>query len=332
MQESLVRKRAAELGGRFVQTWADEFVSATDVRWAELVEFQKLMGEIQPGDHLIVWRLDPLDGSPLGTVGALEWLFDRGVSVHVLEYGGLQVDLDAQSGRLLTTILAEFARLLVEFRPEAVRQSIRWRKERGLAYNKMPELGKCRRYTYTARDGKRARVGFDIWDPADCDIMREIWRRHELEGETLYSIARDLKARDVRRWDARPWVPDGCRRQRGTGKRYPLNSRCIQRAFWRYTAMLAQGCDLQDMEPPPQDVQRAIRRLTEHRLRWTKKGQPGRLPKEVRDLLERSDLEALSEVTPRSSGRDGFTRDRANSCAWVGRAPAGRDLVRRDYE
>jgi hypothetical protein len=130
-------------------------------------------------------------------------------------------------------------------------------------------------------------------------VIREIWRRHE-EGETLYSIAKDLKARDVRRWDGRPWVPDGCCRQRGAGKRYPLNSRTVQRAFWRYTAMLAQGCDLQDMEPVPQDVQRAVRRLKEHRLRWTTKGQPGRLPQEVRNLLERHDLEGLAEITPRS--------------------------------
>jgi hypothetical protein len=32
----------------------------------------------------------------------------------------LQVDLDAQSGRLLTKLLAEFARLLVAYRREAV--------------------------------------------------------------------------------------------------------------------------------------------------------------------------------------------------------------------
>ena len=299
MQEELIRKKAEQMGGRLVRTWVDDDVSATDVRWSERRGFTGLMGDLQPGDHLIVTRLDRLERSPLGTVAALEWLVERGVCVHVLDYGGMQLDLDKTTGQSLVMILGEFARLLVDFPREAVRQSIRWRKERGLAYNKMPELGKCRRYTYTSRNGKMARVGFDVWDPGECDVIREIWRRHE-EGETLYSIAKDLKARDVRRWDRTPWVPGGCQRQGGSGKRYPLNLRTVQRVFWRYAAILAAGKGLQDLEPVPQEVQRAIRRLKEHRLRWTTKGQPGRLPREICILLERNDLEALSEITPRS--------------------------------
>ena len=64
--------------------------------------------------------------------------------------------------------------------------------------------------------------------------------------------------------------------------------------------MLAQGCDLQDLQPAPEHVKIARARIYEHRLRWTKRGQPGRLPREICILLERNDLEALSEITPRS--------------------------------
>ena len=303
IQEEMILAKAETLKGRWVHCRREEQTSVTDVPWNERPEFKKLMSELEPGDHLVIWQLDQLDRSPLGTVAALEWFFDRGVSVHVLEYGGLQVDLDAQSGRLLTKLLAEFARLLVDYRREAVRQSVRWRKERGLAYNKMPELGKRRTYKripLLRKPGATKRQGYDTWGPQDCDVIREIWRRHELEDETLYSIAKDLKARDVRRWDGKLWVPAGYGRRPGT-KRYPFNSRTVQRAFWRYTARLAaQGHDLQDLPARPEDVQLAIRRLKEHRLRWTKKGQPGRLPQEVCNLLEQNDLDALSEITPRS--------------------------------
>ena len=302
VQEEMILAKAKTLEGQWVRCHRDEQTSATDICWSERPEFQKLMHQLEPGDHLIIWRLDRLDRSPLGMVAALEWLVDRGVCVHILEHNRMQIDLDKRAGRLLVMILAEFARLLVDFPREALRESIRWRKECGRACSRVPQLGKCRRYKYTTRGGKRTRVAFDIWDGGECDVIREIWRRHE-EGETLYSIAKDLKARDVRRWNGKPWVPDGCRRQPVAGKRYPLNPRTVQRAFWRYTAMLAQGRDLHDMEPAPQHVERAIHRLKKHRLRWTKQGQPGRLPREIRELLERNDREALSEITPRSWGK-----------------------------
>jgi DNA invertase Pin-like site-specific DNA recombinase len=299
MQEGLIRKKVEQLGGRFVRTFADESVSATDIPWPQRRGFMTLMARLRPGDHLIIWRLDRLDHCPVGTVAALERVVDRGVCLHVLDHGGMQLDLDEEAGRLLVVLLGHFAELMVTYRREAARQSICWRKDRGLAYNRLPELGKCR-IPHSTPDRKRTGIAFDLWDSGECDVIREIWRRHELEGETLYAIAKDLKARDARRWDGRPWVPRGCQRQTGSGKRYPFNPRTVQRAFWKYVAMLAAGKDLQDLEPAPQNVQQAVRRLQEHRLRWTGKGQPGRVPQEIRELLERNDLKGLPELTPRS--------------------------------
>lgn len=301
VQEEMILARAESLEGRWVHCREDGDPSAADVRWSKRPAFRELMRELEPDDHLIVWRLDRLDRTLLGMVAALEWPVKKGVCVHILEHGGLQMDLDQSTGRILVMLLAATARLLVDCRREALPESIQLRKGAGMAYNKLPRLGKCRMPTDIFRNGKRTLIGCDVWDGGECDVIREIWWRHE-QGETLYSIAKDLRARDARRWNGAPWVPDGSRRQRGAGKRYPLNSRTVQRAFWRYTAMLAQGCDLWDIAPAPQDVQRAIWRLKEYRVRWTRKGQRGRVPKEVRALLERKDLAALSEITPKSWG------------------------------
>jgi len=302
MQEDAIRRKVATLPGQLVEIFADEFVSATETRWCERAGFVGLMEELRPGDRLIMTRMDLIERNPFATLDGLRWLWEAGVRVHILEHGGFELDLDSPLGLALVPILAEFTHQLVSYRREAVRQSIRWRKERGLAYNKTPELGKRRTYKRIPdlrKPGETKRQGYDTWDPEDCDVIREIWRRHELEGETLYSIARDLKVRAACRWDGTPWVPDGCRRRPGT-KKYPFSSRAVQRAYWRHIAMLAAGKDLQDLPANPQHTELARDRIRSQRQGWTRTGQPGRVPKEVQNLLEQNNLDALSEITPRS--------------------------------
>jgi DNA invertase Pin-like site-specific DNA recombinase len=100
---------------------------------------------LEPADHLIVWRLDRLERSPFGMVHALEFLVNRGVNVHILEHGGMQIDLDKPMGRLLVMILAGFAGFFADQLGEAIRTAKAWRKEHGLAYHSHPPPGKVRR-------------------------------------------------------------------------------------------------------------------------------------------------------------------------------------------
>lgn len=298
----MIRERAAELEGQLEKVYCDLTPSGKQISWQERDGFRALTDAIGPGDHLIVWRLDRIAEDPFETVEALRWLTDRGVWIHVLEFGEWRLDLDRSLGQVVTRLLAGFLDLYAN--PSSrQRNGFYWRSEQGLAVSNVG-LGKRRIYKMV-RDPERPhpatkREGFDEWDPADCDIIREIWRRHALEGETLYSVARDLKARDLRRWDGRPWVPDGCCRQSGSGKRYPLNPRNIQRVFWRYVAMLAVGQDLQDLPANPQHAELARDRIRSQRQGWTRTGQPGRLPKEVRGAIEQNNLEGLAEITPKS--------------------------------
>ena len=302
-QEAMIGEAAGKLGGQLVKVYCDAVAAARDVRWEERRGFRALMDVLEPGDHLIVWRLEEIELNPVRILEAMRWLVDRGISVHILEFGEFQLDLDRPMGRLLVMLWAVYARFFIEYPSSVTKQTVQWRRARGLAYNKV-EIGKRRIWKMVPDPrypGQIRRQGFDGWDAADCDIIREIWRRHE-EGETLYSIAKDLKARDVRRWDGRPWVPDGCQRQSGSSKRYPLNPRNIQRVFWRYVAMLAVGQDLQGLPANPQHTELARDRIRSQRQGWTRTGQPGRLPKEVRGAIEQNDLEVLAEIKPRCWG------------------------------
>jgi len=254
-QEAMIGEAAGKLGGQLMKVYCDLVTSAKDIRWEERNGFRALMDVIGPGDHLIVWRLETIERNPIAILEAMRWLLDHGVWVHILEFGEWQLDLDRPMGRLVVMLWAVYARFFIDYPSTVTKQALEWRRQRNLAYSKSAGIGKRRIYKMVPdpqQPGKMRRQGFDEWDPADCDIIREIWQR-------------DLKARDAHRWDGRPWVPDGCRRQHGA-KRYPFDSRTIQRIFWGYTAMLAQGCDLQDLQPAPEHVKIARARIYEHRL------------------------------------------------------------------
>lgn len=69
-------------------------------------ELDKLLTEIQPGDKLIVTKLDRIARSATQGTELIQNLLDKGISVHVLNMGLLD---DSPTGKLIRTILLAFA-------------------------------------------------------------------------------------------------------------------------------------------------------------------------------------------------------------------------------
>ena len=79
-------------------------------------EFARLLDRLEPGDVLVVTRLDRLGRDAIDVVGTVARLAEMGVRVHCLALGG--VDLTSSAGRMTMGVIAAVAQferdLLIE--------------------------------------------------------------------------------------------------------------------------------------------------------------------------------------------------------------------------
>lgn len=83
---------------------------------ADRPELDRLRESLRSGDTLVVWRLDRLGRSLRDLIGWVEWLNERGVTLHSLNE---QIDTSHHTGKLvfhLFAALAEFERDLIRER------------------------------------------------------------------------------------------------------------------------------------------------------------------------------------------------------------------------
>lgn len=69
-------------------------------------ELDKLLALLQPGDTLIVTKLDRVARSTIQGISLIDELFEKGVTVHILNMGIMN---NTPTGRLMRTIMLAFA-------------------------------------------------------------------------------------------------------------------------------------------------------------------------------------------------------------------------------
>ena len=69
-------------------------------------QFAELMDRLQPGDTLVVTKLDRFARNTAGGIETINMLLERGVSVHILNMGLID---DTPTGKLIVTVLLAFA-------------------------------------------------------------------------------------------------------------------------------------------------------------------------------------------------------------------------------
>ena len=150
VQEKALREKGAE------EIYSDAFTGTK----SERPELKKLLGKIQPGDVLIVCKLDRLARSVVQGIELIEGLLSRGITVEVLNMGRMD---DTPTGRLIRQVMlafAQFERDLIVARTQEgkliAKQKPGFREGRPPVYGKMQkehavELLKTHSYSQVER-------------------------------------------------------------------------------------------------------------------------------------------------------------------------------------
>lgn len=95
-QERLLKENGAE------EIYSDAFTGTKSHR----PELDRLLDKMQPGDKLIITKLDRMARSASQEIELIQSLLDRGVAVHVLNMGLLD---NTPTGKLIRNIMLAFA-------------------------------------------------------------------------------------------------------------------------------------------------------------------------------------------------------------------------------
>lgn len=215
-QKERIEVKADTMDGEFVHTRHD-VASAEKIAWTDRPELKKLCQELRRGDTLIVWNVERLDRDMWRAADCCRWLDQRGVSLCLLEFMGMELDLNESTNKFFLFMFMGIAELFRGNRIKAVRHGVRRVKEAGfipaphtvaMGHRVVkvivgPEL-KPRRQT-AKKDGKYIRYRQE-WCPEQCAIIREIWVRHYVMKQTDRRIGRDFQARELVTGDGVPWV------------------------------------------------------------------------------------------------------------------------------
>lgn len=101
----------------------------------------ELLGRCQPGDMLVVWKLDRLGRSLIDLVGLVETLNKKQTGLRVLSGHGAMIDTSRPEGRFILGIfaaLAEFERELIRERTKAGMEAAR---KRGVRIGRPRKVG-----------------------------------------------------------------------------------------------------------------------------------------------------------------------------------------------
>lgn len=132
-QETALREAGA------AEVYADAFTGTK----AHRPQLDKLMEVLQPGDKLIVTKLDRVARSAVQGIELIQSLLEKGITVHILNVGLLD---DTATGRLIRTVLLAFAQferdMIVERTQEG--KAIAKQKE-GFTEGRPPVYGKEQR-------------------------------------------------------------------------------------------------------------------------------------------------------------------------------------------
>lgn len=155
----------------------DTAVSAGRTSFAERPQGKMVFHSLQPGDHLVLSRLDRCFRSVLDGVNVMEMLEKRGVYFHSLD---LSIDTRTPLGRYVRNILLAGAELERDLARERANETIAYLQSQDLPYTRVAPIG-----WKIVRRNKRREYRVDQEERDFVELLRE----GRDAGASVYDLA-----------------------------------------------------------------------------------------------------------------------------------------------
>lgn len=111
--------------------WVDAGKSAWKLTLLQRPAGGEMYGELKDGDHVIFLRMDRAFRSARDFLEVAERWKKHGIMAHAVDH---KIDLTTATGRAMASMLAVFAQMESDVRSERVKEALKTKKEKGLAY------------------------------------------------------------------------------------------------------------------------------------------------------------------------------------------------------
>jgi DNA invertase Pin-like site-specific DNA recombinase len=217
-----IAAKAEELGGSLTGLFVDPHSHGKKTAVLDRPAGKEMLITLQPGDTLIVNRLDRLGYSMPDVRRTVETLCERGVRIYILDALHGELDLSPAVGKTLLQLFGLQTKTEKTLRSERLTESAQWRKTAGLAYCNPPIARKI-----VEKDGLKLLV----WDEQQLRYIAEIAERLPKEGAA--KVAKDFWERGVKDLRGRPWgrqTPKAFSRYRSPYQQFYRAARWFHRA------------------------------------------------------------------------------------------------------
>lgn len=171
------------------ERYIDNNVSATKAK--RRPAYERMIADVEAGavEAIVVWDIDRLTRKP----AELETFIDLADRHHLsLASVGGEIDLASPQGRLTARIKGNVARHEAEQMGRRIRRSQEEKARTGRSYHGQTPFGYDR--ATVTRDGRERRML--VPHETEASLVQEAYRRL-LDGESLWAITRDWKARGI---------------------------------------------------------------------------------------------------------------------------------------
>jgi DNA invertase Pin-like site-specific DNA recombinase len=212
-QKDRIHERADSLG-MTVDHVFEETESAKEVAWNKRPVCIDLRNALRKGDTLIVWQIKRLDRNFWRQLDCARFFGEHGIRLIILDFNGIEFDLNTAMGRCIFTIMCSFADMEQESRIDAVKRGVSLLQQGELWFRtgkNKPRFGRRWEWVEVGEDFKTRRAGStrrqrEAWDEHECNLIREVWVRYHHLHQSRREIGRIFLKRKEKTPEGAPWV------------------------------------------------------------------------------------------------------------------------------